>query len=152
MRKFGYKLRNFFVEVAAVLLWLLLMILPYCISSKIVARMECDQDGSDLVRRILLWWSDLLGRGCECGRRPSDQSTLFSFVRRISSPAYLGGPSVWSIPNFYAAKFLSVLLCPIRPTLSILFSTQADFFREIFHKEKRTTKIFFCQVFLRSNL
>ena len=42
MRKFGYKLRNFFIEVAAVLLWLLLMILPYCISSKIVARMERD--------------------------------------------------------------------------------------------------------------
>lgn len=40
MKKFGYKLKNFFINVAAVLLWLLIMILPYCISSKIVKHME----------------------------------------------------------------------------------------------------------------
>ena len=62
----------------------------------------------------------------------------------------------WSV-GLVNTKFLRsiILVRPIMPDPSDFVNTffyAGRFFREIFHKEKRTTKFFFCQVFLRSNL
>lgn len=159
MRKFGYKLKNFFINVAAVLLWLLLMILPYCISSKIVKHMERNQDGSDLVRRILLLWSDRLGRGWDGEdvrptrqpfSHPSDGSHLrpTRVVRRSSQ--YQTFTQQNFCPSYYAR---SVRLC------QYLLLRRPIFFVKLFTMKSVPQKFSFvkcfyaaiCEIFHKKN-